>query len=813
MVKNSIINKITPCCGLPFSVAYWWVSNLTLTTEEEREYILSKISHGGTISIDAWKTLINAGTLDPDASLSKDDFLEWFDYGRQPTCARLKIIINSFEVGSWTPETEIPANVALIDMIVNGENLSGNVYTKEQVNALITGSFGGKLMISDVPAPVGRVWYFAGESGTYVNAGNQIVNISGKMVLLIYDAGEWSQIEIAAIEGRGITSVTLSGSAADIDTYQILYSDGTSSSFQVKNGIDGKTTEQWTPKSFNAGDTVYFGGNSIWEANADTLATDVPGVSPKWVLRLTANETQEGFNLLNIIDKNGNVLGSYNKEGKLKTGFQDYSIENKALQREIGTFFEGSEITDTFDWHRVFTDKQGHIFGGIKKDGSLFWKNIDSENIVGVVRKELEKRDYEREVTKATYLTFDYPDSVVDIHVQGILPTDQSAVRTPTDVVVTFSKGGQFLFRAKGAMAIQGQGSVGAPKKGYEIDFLNAEGKTLMIKWGNMHAVDAINFKAFWTDPTMTRDISAGRLWHKVRTSRPFPSSFIADFTSSNTITNTKYQYYDDALFYADGFPMRMTHNNNAVLGLYVWRMKKKRENYRMDSGNLNNIFLDSAVNTGISLATWNPAHWDLKSPKISGYEEAGPITNPTVLASITRYYDWMSACIAGTVDMRTTYQDYLNLDSWIDYIIVCEVLFAGDSNGNNTEFMTWDGLRWSLCIYDQDNSAGHYNGDISPATGTALSANWWVKVKTVFNAELKARYTEVRNNGILSMNSIQDIYSEIPKKIPTDYYIENMALWGWSGTSKGNPSTSLRHILDFFSKRLAHLDTIYKNN
>ena len=114
MQKNSITNKITPCCGLPFSVIYWWVSNLTLNSESDRQFIISKISQGGVISIDAWKVLINSGTLEADANLTKSEFLAWFDCGRQPNCEQLKIIIESYSVGKWTPEIDAEI-LALID--------------------------------------------------------------------------------------------------------------------------------------------------------------------------------------------------------------------------------------------------------------------------------------------------------------------------------------------------------------------------------------------------------------------------------------------------------------------------------------------------------------------------------------------------------------------------------------------------------------------------------------------------------------------------------------------------------------------------
>lgn len=134
MKKPSITNKITPCCKLPFSVMYWWISNLTLNTEADRMYIINHLTHGGSISNDAWKVLINSGTLEDDAALSKPEFLAWFNCGRQPDCDQLPLIIEGYKLGNWTPETELPPNIALIDM----DNLVGNVFTKQQSMTLFS---------------------------------------------------------------------------------------------------------------------------------------------------------------------------------------------------------------------------------------------------------------------------------------------------------------------------------------------------------------------------------------------------------------------------------------------------------------------------------------------------------------------------------------------------------------------------------------------------------------------------------------------------------------------------------------------------
>lgn len=196
MKKNIITNKITPCCGLPFSTIYWWVSNLTLNSENDRKFILSKISQSGKLSIDGWKTLINSGTLESDSNLTKADFLAWFNCGNQPTCEQLKVIIESYKIGVLLPK-ELPDNIATIDGVFGGVQKYGNTYDKQQIKDLINES-----IISDYKnvSPITmetvfdeKSWGFA-ESGTYPNAGN--LEISNDVIgLIFYDGESFSKIE------------------------------------------------------------------------------------------------------------------------------------------------------------------------------------------------------------------------------------------------------------------------------------------------------------------------------------------------------------------------------------------------------------------------------------------------------------------------------------------------------------------------------------------------------------------------------------------------------------------------------------------
>ena len=184
MQKNSITNKITPCCGLPFSVVYWWVSNLTLNSEADRQFILSKISQSGTIAIDGWKVLINSGTLETDASLTKAEFLAWFNCGKQPNCEQLKLIIEGYKMGSWV----------------------GDLNEIRFENVL------GVLEISD-PAPTTVGLYRLSEVGTYTNLGG-LVTTAGKINDAYFNGTTWklSETELPNNVVNNLTSTSTTDS-------------------------------------------------------------------------------------------------------------------------------------------------------------------------------------------------------------------------------------------------------------------------------------------------------------------------------------------------------------------------------------------------------------------------------------------------------------------------------------------------------------------------------------------------------------------------------------------------------------------------
>lgn len=312
MQKNSITNKITPCCGLPFSVVYWWVSNLTLNSESDRQYLLTQISQNGVLSIDGWKVLINSGTLEADASLTKAEFLAWFDCGRQPNCEQLKLIVEGYKIGNWTPETELPLNLATVDKIVNGLTYVGNTYDKAQTDYKIqeakSQAYLGIATTTTTPPATGACWYRVNAPGIYM--------------------------------GVTVTEADFKDAQGNYFDVTIEVKDGVATKKKDAKVVSTSTAkiETWSAKSYTQGSQVIY-EEKIYEANASTLAGDVPGVAPVWVQKVG------GVDLTDVIDVNNTEKAV---SGKAVTDYVLATIEpgEKVLKHfiENKTFVDQDEV-------------------------------------------------------------------------------------------------------------------------------------------------------------------------------------------------------------------------------------------------------------------------------------------------------------------------------------------------------------------------------------------------------------------------------------------------------------------------------------
>ena len=497
--------------------------------------------------------------------------------------------------------------------------------------------------------------------------------------------------------------------------------------------------------------------------------------------------------LLNYFISIGGGVTAFDKNMKFIKTIQDYGNPTVGTTTEIKDF--EFSIEDKNISFIVIT----HV---ILNSNKISLKKYNSKSIV---KKPLEINQEALEtITDKSYLSFG-KINFGKLYFVGKLPTDDSDARKPESLTFKmYDDNDKFLFAGNSELSIQGHGSAIVPKKGYTFDLYNSIGDSLSVKFGDMVAVDSFHLRAYYSDRTHSRDVGGCKLWRDMINTLPYPLSKINNKpTELSTTVKKDNQYIADANYFPNGFPVAI-YINGLFQGLFTFRHKKTRQNYALDNSNLGHIFLDSATYTARLNETFDYTDWEIKSPKMSGYEDMGPVPNPTVLANINRLFDFTRNLAA----QKANHADFIVLKHWIHFLIFSEFSGNWDIDGNNVNLMTWNGTQWTILPYDLDQSFGLRATTISTTqTGFVVNVAFWNTFKTVFATEIKEEYTRLRAS-FLHTNNLTKYFINQTKSIPRDIYKADFDKWGLFYTN-GEPQ--LEHIFSYIDSRLNYLDTQWK--
>jgi len=401
------------------------------------------------------------------------------------------------------------------------------------------------------------------------------------------------------------------------------------------------------------------------------------------------------------------------------------------------------------------------------------------------------------------------------VNLIGTLPTDISPARAKTDMVLEMYNGSVLIFKCNIECKIQGSSSVNANKLNYAVKFINDAGSTLKIKIGDWNLDSSFHLKGYGSSDAVivSRDISAANLLSQIFKSRPFPKSLVSDFPQYNATSDSNTSNFgEDANMTLRGFPIQL-NRNGSFFGLYIWRQRRENGNFRMNDALKTNIYLANSNSVEYSIHTgFDPQYWELKSPKISGYQENGVINDATVMSHINNFFNWCTGINDGSINFEATAPNIINIENWVDVIILNQVVSNWDYYMNNLNLFFW-GSKWSLGVTDLDNTAGLGNG----AYGGNGALNWRgtffpTKIYPALLSRIRTRYTELRNIGIIDLNNLYSIYSEIPGTIGETNYKNQLTLWGVNAfpyTNTGLHNTD--RIMEILTQRITYLDSIWK--
>lgn len=386
------------------------------------------------------------------------------------------------------------------------------------------------------------------------------------------------------------------------------------------------------------------------------------------------------------------------------------------------------------------------------------------------------------------------------------LPSTKAEGSMLAKLILT-SEGVSFTTYAK--FAVQGSSSAVYPKKNWSYDFYTDDTLSTerQVKIGDFMPQEQLVWKANWIDATHSRNIMTNRLWEEmVQTRKGYPKREVdasyVNATGINTL-NT------GATGHVDGYPAAV-YVNGDFYGIGTLNVGKKRSNYNLSKSNKAQVQFEllGGAHTDFTITEPPVQLLGLRNPSIPGYEEGGAITDTEVYNRIKRLWSYNAMSVA---NRRANVHQYYNLQNIVDWSLLLSFTAAADLINKNSILTTWDGNIWSVMPYDLDTTFGlHWAG-----TGVEYEADWWHDEPTqlfalfhnTFNPEIKARYKELRDSGVFTVDTVyrleQDIESRFGSKL---FKMENER---WTNIPSKNVG-GINQIMDWTRRRIIYLDSRY---
>lgn len=344
----------------------------------------------------------------------------------------------------------------------------------------------------------------------------------------------------------------------------------------------------------------------------------------------------------------------------------------------------------------------------------------------------------------------------------------------------------------KCTLKYQGTSSLNYPKKNFTIKL----GNKVDLGFGEQKKYC---LKANYIDHSHARNIVSARLWSEIVKSRENYNTLPMQLRNSPN---------NGAI---DGYPIKL-YLNGKYEGLYTLNVPKDAWMFGMDDKKDEHCVLcGEDYMSGCFRAT----------AKIDGTDWSDEI-HDTVPASILTRWNEVIAFVMDSTDaeFKAGIDDYIDLQSLIDYYIFAYVSTGLDSMGKNQIYCTYDGKKWYASMYDMDSTWGLYwNGssfvsaeykcqeDYESMKGSSTGNALYLRLAKLFSEEISDRYEELRKSA-LSIKNIICKFEEFTDLISSDLYTEDGEIYTGIPSKTTN---NIKQIRAYAKDRLDYVDTAIK--
>lgn len=328
---------------------------------------------------------------------------------------------------------------------------------------------------------------------------------------------------------------------------------------------------------------------------------------------------------------------------------------------------------------------------------------------------------------------------------------------------------------------IQGTSSANFVKKNYTLSLYEDEDLTTKKKidfgWGEQ---SKYCIKANWIDSTHSRNILSANLSAQVTATRP-ESAFKTELLKAPNNGCV------------DGFPIEV-YIRGAFHGLYTLNIPKDTWMFGMDKSNPNHMVLCAEMNNDRNMNLTTQQHnnilqCEFRMPYDGSDGKSWSIEVGTLTPELKDSFNAGITLLAtnhSAPDFKQQFEAKYDLYSIIDYFLMQDYINNMDGMAKNMLMATYDGVQWGAICYDMDSTFGmSFNGSVSfPANADCMNEfqdNNSLMAATIYEVyweEMKARYAELRNSGIFTVENLKTLFDRVYSKFSLKQLHEERNKW-----------------------------------
>ena len=479
-----------------------------------------------------------------------------------------------------------------------------------------------------------------------------------------------------------------------------------------------------------------------------------------------------------------------------------YKVKSETIPEEF------SHVEDPEGRTEITTDAEDKILGYRDSEGTRHEHKISVDHLDLSDEAANEVND----AFKSAGIKMENPsDYSKDSHIELPIPRIATQVRIyapklPTtkqddiEAEIEYNDKDGNYFRKPVILNAQGSSSIGYHVTNLAVDINDGS----EIKFGDFPTQDSFHLKKYYIDVFRGQCIVGYWLMEQVYQTRPVGKRYPYELLSNTYDSNTgkgklEEDFHTGAKCHPDGFPIVVTWVNTRTaqetnMGIYAWNLKKSKEVYHANKKKSENIILDGAINNDTLFGgnvDWT--QFEIRNPKslidVDGkkYDGDNPkelsntdINSKKVKDYILRLSGAKSALALSNT--KETFEKYFIVDSFIDYFIVSQLLYNFDGFNKNWIWCTWDGNHWTPTLYDVDSIfGGYWNGTYvikDSDKQIILGINSVLGLATLYSAEIKERYKQLRDKGIFSVDNITSLLQAWLEKVGYSNIEEEVSLY-----------------------------------